>query len=169
MRALLAALALVGCGEDDAPPPLAETPSVETGDCDIAVGDAGGPAGVEVLYASEHGWFTNRAFSWSEVIRDDGPYAALQSDLQVSLPSVDFSTTLVVAVWESRETCDFAINTAAAYSISGGYHLEVEFDDLSGGCSEPCEAPGGALVVISFPYLDSDPTICRRTWDACAG
>jgi hypothetical protein len=167
MRWLSLVLVFAGCGAEDLPVEPEPTPVVETGDSQVDASAARG-APADVLYAAEHGWFTNRTFGYYEVIRDDGPFDQLQSDLQVSLPPVDFSVEMVIAVWEARDTCDFAINTAKAYSVGDGYHLEIDFDDLGGGCADPCEAPGGALVVIKFPYVDAEPTVCRRTWDACA-
>jgi hypothetical protein len=167
MRWLAIFVTLSACGADEVVPADPSIPVVEVGDCDFPLDNAPG-ATADVLYAEQHGWFTNRAFNWFEVIRDDGPYEALKADLQVALPPVDFSTKIVVAVWESRETCDFEVTGAKAYSVGQAYHLDVDFDDLSGGCEETCEAPGGALVVISFPYVDDEPTVCRRTWDGCS-
>jgi hypothetical protein len=155
--------ALLACGPGDAPDPIVD--AVLTGDCDYEVSGAEEISDVEVLAATDWLRYGALEFQAGDVLGTETAYAALQGELALSLPAVDFSERVVIASWAPSASCETHVGDWLVLDVNDHTHLHASFDD--GSACGTCDHAGGAFLAVSVPIRPTFPSWCRAVVDIC--
>lgn len=164
LRPLAFLLGALACRPEDTEPEPEPEPYQALGDCDGTT--VGPPGDSEERFAGPHGWWGSRDFGWGEALTTAAAWEEFQDDLLLDLAPVSFPDQHALAVWQIAPDCGLSVRGWSTQDLGDHWRLIVDLEDAT-ACTEPCGAPGGALVAVAVQALPGPAELCRRTYDGC--